>query len=129
MTNTKKSTQIHFRLSQEDLALFREKAKNYDKKSSMIRDAVRQFDDRGAKMKLQAMTDLSLQIKEFSIKLSKIGGNLNQVVKRANELVYAGELNKEYYEQVILPSIAEVEKIMLDIKEQHSKIIKQLIKA
>lgn len=127
MTNKKKNAQIHFRLSQEDLALYKEKAKNYKRLSAMIRDAVEQFDDRGTIMRLQALNELSTQIKEFGAELSKIGGNINQMAKRANELIYMGELDKEYYEKIILPSITKVEKMIFEVKQQQTKIFKKII--
>lgn len=127
MINEKRTYRVDLRLNEKEKELFKNKAQNYKKLSSMIRDAVEQFDDRGTKMRIQALNDLSLQIRDFGTELSKLGGNINQMAKRANELIYMGELNQDYYEKIILPSIAKVEKMMHEIKQQQSKIFKKII--
>lgn len=127
MINEKRTYRVDLRLNEKEKELFKNKAQNYKKLSSMIRDAVEQFDDRGTKMRIQALNDLSLQIRDFGTELSKLGGNINQMAKRANELIYMGELNQDYYEKIILPSIAKVEKMMYEIKQQQSKIFKKII--
>lgn len=127
MINEKRTYRVDLRLNEKEKELFKNKAQNYKKLSSMIRDAVEQFDDRGTKMRIQALNDLSLQIRDFGTELSKLGGNINQMAKRANELIYMGELNQEYYEKILLPSIAKVEKMMYEIKQQQSKIFKKII--
>ena len=126
MINEKRTYRVDLRLNEKEKELFKNKAQNYKKLSSMIRDAVEQFDDRGTKMRIQALNDLSLQIRDFGTELSKLGGNINQMAKRANELIYMGELNQDYYEKIILPSIAKVEKMMYEIKQQQSKIFKKI---
>ena len=65
---------------------------------------------------------------EFNFELSKQGVNLNQIMKRANELIYAGELDKDYYENVFFPEVKTLQKLMSDIKEQQTKIFKSLLK-
>jgi len=49
-------------------------------------------------------------------------------MKRANELIYAGELDKDYYENVFFPEVKTLQKLMSDIKEQQTKIFKSLLK-
>lgn len=127
MTKEKRTYRLEMRLNNKEKRMFEDKAKNYKQLSTMIRDAVKQFDDRGTMMRIQALNELSTQIKEFGAELSKIGGNINQMAKRANELIYMGELNKEYYEQVILPSVTKVEKMIFEVKQQQTKIFKKII--
>ena len=113
----------------KEMELFRNKAKNYSQMSAMIRDAVTQFDDIKTKGWITALNDLSILISNFSTELSKQGGNLNQITKRANELIFMGELDKTYYEEVISPQIKLLQEMVCDIKKQQSKIFKRLLKS
>ena len=75
-----------------------------------------------------SLNDLSVLISNFSVELSKQGGNLNQITKRANELIFMGELDKTYYEEVFSPQIRQLQELVFEIKKQQSEIFKRLLK-
>ena len=129
MKEDKRVNRINLHLNNKEMELFRNKAKNYSQMSAMIRDAVTQFDDIKTKGWITALNDLSILISNFSTELSKQGGNLNQITKRANELIFMGELDKTYYEEVISPQIKLLQEMVWDIKKQQSKIFKRLLKS
>ncbi len=129
MKEDKRVNRINLHLNNKELELFRNKAKNYSQMSAMIRDAVTQFDDIKTKGWITALNDLSILISNFSTELSKQGGNLNQITKRANELILMGELNKTYYEEVISPQIKLLQELVYDAKKQQSEIFKRLLKS
>lgn len=129
MKEDKRVNRINLHLNNKEMELFRNKAKNYSQMSAMIRDAVTQFDDIKTKGWITALNDLSILISNFSTELSKQGGNLNQITKRANELILMGELDKTYYEEVISPQIKLLQEMVCDIKKQQSKIFKRLLKS
>ena len=129
MKEDKRVNRINLHLNNKELELFRIKAKNYSQMSAMIRDAVTQFDDIKTKGWITALNDLSILISNFSTELSKQGGNLNQITKRANELIFMGELDKTYYEEVISPQIKLLQEMVCDIKKQQSEIFKRLLKS
>ena len=129
MKEDKRVNRINLHLNNKELELFRNKAKNYSQMSAMIRDAVIQFDDIKTKGWITALNDLSILISNFSTELSKQGGNLNQITKRANELILIGELDKTYYEEVISPQIKLLQKLVYDVKKQQSEIFKRLLKS
>ena len=129
MKEDKRVNRINLHLNNKELELFRNKAKNYSQMSAMIRDAVIQFDDIKTKGWITALNDLSILISNFSTELSKQGGNLNQITKRATELIFMGELDKTYYEEVISPQIKLLQEMVCDIKKQQSKIFKRLLKS
>ena len=129
MKEDKRVNRINLHLNNKEMELFRNKAKNYSQMSAMIRDAVTQFDDIKTKGWITALNDLSILISNFSTELSKQGGNLNQITKRANELIFMGELDKTYYEEVISPQIKLLQKLVYDVKKQQSKIFKRLLKS
>ena len=129
MKEDKRVNRINLHLNNKELGLFRNKANNYSQMSAMIRDAVAQFDDIKTKGWITALNDLSILISNFSTELSRQGGNLNQITKRANELIFMGELDKTYYEEVISPQIKLLQEMVYDIKKQQSEIFKRLLKS
>src|SRR5574344_1295039 len=88
MKTDKRTNRINLHLNNKELELFKQKAKSYRQMSAMIRDAVAQFDDKKTKGWMQSLNELSTQMDDFSSEISKQGGNLNQITKRANELIY-----------------------------------------
>ena len=128
MKKDKRINRIPLNLNDSELELFKKKATNYSNMSAMIRAAVSQLDDTKTKGWIKSLTDLSILISKFSTELSKQGGNLNQITKRANELIYIGELDKNYYENVFLPKVKVLQELTNDVKKQQSAIFKKLLK-
>lgn len=52
----------------------------------MIMEAVKQMGDQNARQKLAALAEMTALYKQYQQQLSWMGSNLNQAVKRANEL-------------------------------------------
>lgn len=127
MKADKRTNRINLHLNKKELELFKQKAKNYKQMSAMIRDAVAQFDDKKSKGWIQSLNELSAQMTDFSSEISRQGGNLNQITKRANELIYIGELDKKYFDEVFFPQVKILQKLMNDVKKQQSEIFKRLL--
>ena len=127
MKEDKRTNRINLHLNNREMELFREKAKNYRQMSAMIRDAVAQFDDTGTVKRIESLNKLADLITDFNREISKQGGNLNQITKRANELIYQSELNETYYKEVFLPQILVLQKTMKEIKKQQADIFKKLL--
>ena len=127
MKEDKRTNRINLHLNNREMELFREKAKNYRQMSAMIRDAVAQFDDTGTVERIESLNKLADLITDFNREISKQGGNLNQITKRANELIYSSELSESYYKEVFLPQILLLQKTMKEMKKQQSDIFKRLL--
>ena len=128
MKKDKRTNEIKLHLNNREIDLFKTKAQNYSNMSAMIRAAVSQLDDTKTKGWIKSLTELSILISKFSTELSKQGGNLNQITKRANELIYIGELDKDYYENVFFPQLKVLQELTNDVKKQQSAIFKKLLK-
>ena len=126
MEKGRRNKMVILRLNEVEREIFREKAKHYKNVSAMIRDAVMQFNDVTTKGKIDAMDALSKEFENISTEFSREGNNLNQLAKRANELVYAGELSKEYYENVVLLEIEKLQNMMVNFKRKQAEIIQKL---
>ena len=122
----RKTKRLWIRISAQDAELIRQKAANYKTVSSMIWDAIKQFDDTGTKRKIVALNEMTVLYKKYQQDLSWMGGNFNQVVKRANELAIANELTVPFFENVLFPRIEELQKLLTVIKQEQHQIVKRL---
>ena len=127
MKEDKRTNRIFLVLNNRELDLFKKKVQHYNQMSAMIRDAVAQFDDKGTVKRIESLNKLADLMTEFNHEISKQGVNLNQITKRANDLIYSGELNEEYYNQIILPQVSTLKKMMTNIKKQQSDLFKRLL--
>lgn len=119
---------IEIYLSPKDAALFEKKAVHYKNWGPFIRDAVKQFNDIGILRRIDALNEMTALYKKYQQELSLIGGNLNQVVKRANELAIIGKLDQFYYSNLLYPRIMEIQELICDIKGEQQEIVLRLIK-
>ena len=69
---------------------------------------------------------MTVLYKKYQQDLSWMGGNFNQVVKRANELAIANELTVPFFENVLFPQIMELQKLLTAIKQEQHQIAKRL---
>lgn len=119
---------IEIYLSPKDAALFEKKAVHYKNWGPFIRDAVKQFNDIATHRKLDALNEMVSLYKKHQDELSWLGGNLNQAMKRANELAINGKLSLSYYEDILSPQVREIQKFIRDIKDEQHQIAKKLIR-
>ncbi len=122
------SKMIEIYLSPKDAALFEKKAVHYKNWGPFIRDAVKQFNDIGILRRIDALNEMTALYKKYQQELSWIGGNLNQAIKRANELAIIGELTQSYFEDILSPQVREIQELICDIKDEQSLIVKRLIR-
>ncbi len=84
---TRQRTKVfQLRLTPEEAALFKEKSEPYGSISHYIRCAVVEYSNVHVKQRLELIKELGAFYRKFQNELSWAGGNLNQSVKRANEL-------------------------------------------
>lgn len=119
---------FQLRLTQEEYDFLKEKSKDYSSVSHYIRSAIKEYSDINAKQKLKLLNDLGLFYRKFQDELSWAGGNLNQSVKRANELSVAGLLSATYISEVLMPSIDSTRKTLESIKRELLNVTKKAIK-
>ncbi len=122
----RKTKRLWIRISAQDAELIKQKTANYKTVSSMIWDAIKQFDDTGTKRKIAALNEMTAFYKKYQQDLAWMGSNFNQVVKRANELAIANELTVPFFENVLYPRIEELQKLLTAIKQEQHQIVKRL---
>ena len=115
----KKKIRLEIRLSEEEARVFQNKAESYGGNvSAMVRDAVRRFDDKRTRGKIETMEALLQFYKKYQQQLSWLGGNFNQSMHRANELAIVGELTEEYFRSILLPETRNAVKAIMSIKAE-----------
>ena len=80
------------------------------------------------KQRLELIKELGAFYRKFQNELSWAGGNLNQSVKRANELSVAGLLPPSYVREVLLPTILETQRTLNGIKRELDVVTQKAVK-
>lgn len=119
---------FQLRLTPEEAAFLKEKSKDYDSVSHYIRSAVAEYSNVNAKQRLELIQELGSFYRKLQYELSHIGGNLNQSVKRANELSVARLLSQSYIHDVLMPTILETQGTLIEIKKELETVTKRVIK-
>ena len=119
---------FQLRLTPEEYASLKEKSASYTSVSHYIRSAIAEYSDINAKRKLQLLNDLGEFYRKFQNELSWAGGNLNQAVKRANELSVAGLLSGTYISEVLMPAVSNVQKTLETMKRELLIVTKKATK-
>ncbi|WP_051220370.1 hypothetical protein [Prevotella sp. AGR2160] len=115
----KKCIRLEIRLTEDESQMFQNKAQNYGgNMSAMVRDAVRRFDDKRTRGKIETMEALLQFYKKYQQQLSWLGGNFNQCMHRANELAIAGELKESFFRGILLPETRNAVKAIISIKAE-----------
>ena len=115
----KKCIRLEIRLTEDESQMFQNKAKNYGGNvSAMVRDAVRRFDDKRTRGKIETMEALLQFYKKYLQQLSWLGGNFNQCMHRANELAIEGELNESYFRCILIPETRNAIQAIRSIKAE-----------
>ncbi|WP_297068253.1 hypothetical protein [uncultured Duncaniella sp.] len=123
-----RTERFEMRLTPEEAAGIREKSKRYHSISNFIRMAVNEFSDTDAKTRLELCNDTARLCRKFQDELSWMGSNLNQAVKRANELAVAGLLSESYFKDILAPMIEGVEKMIKAVKSEQADIARKAIR-
>lgn len=95
--------------------------------SSMVRKAVKQLDDKRMKSKIELLEEFSSLLREYDVQLGHVSGNLNQVVKRANQLSIGGVLSISFLEKQLYPQIIEVHKEIIEVKRLQKSIFRKIL--
>ena len=122
----KKCIRLEIRLTPDESQMFQNKAQNYGgNMSAMVRDAVRRFDDKRTRGKIETMETLLQFYKKYQQQLSWLGGNFNQCMHRANALAIEGELNESYFRNILIPetrnAIQAIRSIKAELDAIHDK--------
>lgn len=123
-----RTRRIEIRLTEDEYAHIKKQSISFGSVGHYIRSAIKEFSDINAKQRLDLINELGDYYYEYKDKLSHISGNLNQSVKRANELAIAGLLSAPFISQVLIPAIESTKKDLGALHQELIKITKKAIK-
>lgn len=126
---TQKTKYIKVRMTPEEQSTLKEKLK--EKKMTIatyVRSAMAEYSNTDARQRLELINNLGTFYRKFREELSWAGSNLNQSVKRANELAVAGLLPPSYIREVLMPVILETQKTQNEIKRDLETVTRRAIK-
>ena len=109
---------FQLRLTPEEYIALKSKAEKYNSVSEYIRTALQGFSDLDTQERIRMMTDLGQFYRDYNNRLSWTGSNLNQAVKRANELAIGGQLTGTYITTILMPLIEETNTLISELKRQ-----------
>lgn len=128
MTN-QKTKYIKVRMTPEEQSALKEKLKEKEMTiATYVRSAMAEYSNTDARQRLELINNLGEFYRKFRDELSWAGGNLNQSVKRANELAVAGLLPPGYIREVLMPTILETQKVLNEIKRNLETVTRRAVK-
>lgn len=119
---------FQLRLTPEEYDTLKSKAEKYNSVSEYIRTALQEFSNIDTQERIRMMTDLGQFYRNYNNRLSWTGSNLNQAVKRANELAIAGQLTGKYISSILMPVINETNDLISELKRQLLTLTKNATK-
>lgn len=90
----RKLKQIHFRVTEDEYNMIKEKGEKYSSISAIILEAVKNFDERDGCNIIDVLDDWARDFGAFKVDLSRIGNNINQVAHYVNTMKTQGVYNE-----------------------------------
>lgn len=114
---TGKTKEIHIRATEEEYMMMKGKSKKYPSLSALIIDAVRDFDVKKGRNRIDTMIDFSNNIRKTEVEMARVGNNLNQITH---------EINLYKFGEVDLPSIERLVKTLEESLEVNKNILRDI---
>lgn len=124
--NTRNKSYL-IRLTEEEYQNYKERSSHFQSIAHYIRSAVSEYSNVDAKRKLQLFNDLYIYYKEYEKNFFHIAGNLNQAMKRCNELNQIGLLSDKYIFEIIKPEIDNIQNQISEMRNELDKIYNKYI--
>lgn len=124
----KRTNRIEILFTDSELERLKERSKGFSSISSYIRLAIAEFSDKDMKRRMEAVELMTSFYRRHKDELGWAGGNLNQAMKRANELAVAGLMNETYYKELLLPSIQKIKEAIDKMTAEHSDIVSMTVR-
>lgn len=123
-----KTKYVKIRVTSDEATQIKAKAASYTSITHYVRSALAEYSDINARQRLELINELGAFYRKYQNELSWMGGNLNQSVKRANELSVAALLAPSYLQEVLLPTIQETLDTLNGIKRALETVTRKATK-
>ena len=112
------------RITSDEYEWLKEKSASYTSVTHFVRSTLAEYSNINAKQKLELINELGSYYRKVQNELSWAGGNLNQSVKRANELAVARLLTPSYIQEVLFPTVQDIQHTINEIKRELYQVTK-----
>ena len=116
------------RLADDEYARIKKQSAAFGSVGHYIRSAIKEFSDTNARQRLDLMNELGKYYRAYRDDIFHISGNLNQSIKRVNELAGAGLLSSSYISKVLIPEIQTTQKALDSFHQELIKATKKALK-
>ncbi|MBS4806831.1 MAG: hypothetical protein KH071_02820 [Paraprevotella sp.] len=115
---------FQMRITSDEYEWLKEKSASYTSVTHFVRSTLAEYSNINAKQKLELINELGSYYRKVQNELSWAGGNLNQSVKRANELAVARLLTPSYIQEVLFPTVQDIQHTINEIKRELYQVTK-----
>ena len=115
---------FQMRITSDEYEWLKEKSASYTSVTHFVRSTLAEYSNINAKQKLELINELGSYYRKVQNELSWAGGNLNQSVKRANELGVARLLTPSYIQEVLFPTVQDIQHTINEIKRELYQVTK-----
>ena len=117
-----KTQSIKVRMTEDEMAYYQQQAASYTSMSHYVRAAMKEYSNPNLKLQHELIPQIGEFYQKVHNELSWAGGNLNQAMKRTNELAAAKLLTPSFVEKVLFPVIVDTRDSIHQIQEQLGKL-------
>ena len=120
MDNSKtagKTKRVYVRVTDDEHTMIKNKSSNYPSISSLMIDAVKAFDVKQGRNRLDILIDFSSYAQSIETEMARVGNNLNQITHEIHLYKYGG---------CDLPSISELEEVLKENLELSNRILREI---
>lgn len=121
-TMEKKTKIVKLRLTPSQLEGIKSRSKPFGTMSNFIVQALNEFSDSTAKEKIEVSKRLAELYVSIDAKLAHAGGNLNQAMRRINEINQAGLDYSSLLKDKLLPEVQSCTSLCIEVRKLLSDI-------
>ena len=120
----RKTVRVRVLFTPEEAEALRRKASGFQSVSNYVRCALKEFSDVGARHRLGLIAELKKLHVETRDRLGWAGANLNQAMRRSNELAAADMLSPTQFNSEVMPAIESLKGVIDELKVRADNLFK-----
>lgn len=123
-----KTKTIRLRVTDEEYMILKKKSEKFQTVSGYLRCAISEFSDADVRMKLDLRKNIAEKYSAIDEKLAHLGGNLNQTMRKINELSKAGLPTATILRREMLPKVQACYDLCFEFRRELEKTTRGVLK-
>jgi len=128
MDDNKRTKVLIVRMNNKELNSLKTKSQKFKSISQYVRNAISEYKDEKATSRIELINELISYYDKYHSMLYHSSANLNQAIKRANELALAGNLSESFLQIEVMPKVTAVMNTVLELRNMLKQITKDASK-